>query len=174
MEQSARDDAFAGLALLLLVAVFGFATADIYVSPFDEGIGARDLPAALLTLIGLGGLFLIGRSVYRLAQNGEPLAKRDDLQSLLLGTLPIIGLSFLYIWLLVIAQYVLPTILIFSATLALFGNRGWRALVALPIAGTLVFYVLFYGLLGLFEPEGALIAYNSRPIFAPVRSLVGL
>lgn len=159
--------------MMLVAAVFFVATAYIYEDPNDPGFSAQDFPRGVVVLIGIFGLTLFLRSLPELRKSGWRIVDSETLKPTLYYVLPIIILGFSYVWLLELAQYLIPTVLVTSVALALFGNRGLVRLVIVPLAGGLVYYTLFYGILGLFEAPGSLISYENTAYFQPLREFVG-
>ncbi|MFT5174842.1 MAG: hypothetical protein ACI8W7_003031 [Gammaproteobacteria bacterium] len=174
MDRAARNDAIAALMMFAVVAVFGSVTSQIFVDPRDPGFGAQDFPVMVLVMmtalaLGLGGLALV-----RLASSGWRLYEAGEAGPVLRYLLPMLLLGFVYVWLLELFQYVLPTFCALTASLAIFGNRGLFRLVGVPLIVTALFYILFFGVFGLNEPEGVLLSYESGSIFRPLRTMIGL
>ena len=84
------------------------------------------------------------------------------------------AIAFSYIGLINLFQYLLPTIVALSATLALFGNRGVRWLVTIPVITGLVYYFIFFGIFRLLEPTGILLDYDNYYIFGTMRKFIGI
>lgn len=174
MDRAARNDAIAALMMFAVVAVFGSVTSQIFVDPRDPGFGARDFPVMVLVMmtalaLGLGGLALV-----RLARSGWRLYEAGEAGPVLLYLLPMLLLGFVYVWLLELFQYVLPTFCALAGSLAIFGNRGAFRLIAVPLIVTALFYILFFGVFGLNEPEGVVLSYESGSVFRPLRTMLGL
>ena len=174
MDRSARNDAIAGLMVLAVVAVFGPVTSEIFVDPLDPGFGAQDFPIGVLVLMTVLALTLLGRAAVQLARAGWPLYEPGEAAPLFRFLLPILALGFLYVWLLEMFQYALPTFFALSASLAIFGNRGWTRLLVVPLVVTAIFYVLFYGVFGLNEPPGTILSFENDWYFRPFRHFLGL
>ncbi len=173
MDKTARNDVIAGLMVLAVVAVFGPATSKIFIDPRDPGFSAQDFPIGVLTLMTVLALALCARAAVRLAQSGWQLYEAGEAEPLLRYLVPIIALGFLYVWLLELFQYLLPTFLALSASLAIFGNRGLVRLVVIPAIVAAIFYVIFYGVFGLNEPAGTILSYNNDWYFRPFREFLG-
>lgn len=174
MENSARNDAFSGVLILLVTGAFASVTGDIYVDPLDPGFSSVDFPIMILTLLTVFSLWLIAKSIPELSRSGWKLYERHEASPLIRYSLPLVLAGGAYIALMVMFQYPLPTLAVTVVVLAIFGNRGWQRLLALPLATTLVYYVLFYALLGLHEPPGTVWAYGTRWFTQPIRSLFGI
>jgi len=173
MDRTARNDAIAGLMVLAVVAVFGPATSKIFIDPLDPGFSAQDFPIGVLTLMTILALALCARAAVQLARSGWQLYEAGEAAPLLRYLVPIIALGFLYVWLLELFQYLLPTFLALSASLAIFGNRGLVRLVVVPAIVAAIFYIIFYGIFGLNEPAGTILSYNNDWYFRPFRDFLG-
>jgi len=173
MDRTARNDAIAGLIVIAVVAVFGPATSEIFVDPLDPGFSAQDFPIGVLALMTTLALVLCARAAVRLARHGWHVYEAGEAGPLLRYLVPIVVLGFLYVWLLELFQYLLPTFVALSASLAIFGNRGLVRLVAVPAVVAVIFYIVFYGVFGLNEPAGTILSYDNDWYFRPFRELLG-
>jgi hypothetical protein len=174
MDRSARNDFIAALSMLAIAAIFAPATAHIFIDPLDPGFSARDFPIGVLSLMTvLAGAMLV-RSLPRLARSGWRLYEANEARPLVQYLLPMVALGFLYIWLMDMFQYLLPTFLALAAAMAIFGNRGFARLVATPFVVASAFYVLFYGVFGLSEPAGTVWSYDNQWYFRPFRAFIGM
>lgn len=174
MDKSARNDAIAGLVVLAVVAVFASVTADIFVDPLDPGFSSQDFPIGVLVLMTILALALLARAVLHLAKSGWQLYESGESEAFLRFLLPVVGLGFLYVWLIEQFQYPIPTFFVLSASMAIFGNRGLLRLVVVPAVVTVIFYVLFYGVFGLNEASGEILSYENDGYFRPFRRFLGL
>jgi hypothetical protein len=171
---SARAD-FVSAFLMMGIAIVFFVTATtIEVDPHEPGIGSRAVPMALALLICLLSLCLIARSFRAVRQSGWALLDRDELDLFVAWVLPMAAIAIGYVVLIDMFQYLLPTVVVTAATLALFGNRGKTWLLATPVAVGLAYYVVFFGLLRLLESPGTVIEYENNIFFGPLRKLLGL
>jgi hypothetical protein len=89
----------------------------------------------------------------------------------ILGALTLISLFF-YLGLINLFQYLLPTMLALSASLAIFGNRGIKWLVVIPVIAAIFYYVIFFGIFRLLEPTGMLLEYDNYDIFGPMQKFL--
>ncbi len=174
IDRSARNDAIAGVMVLAVAAVFGSVTSDIFIDPRDPGFSAQDFPIGVLTLMTILGVVLTARAVAQIAQGGWHIFEAGEAGPILRYLVPVVALGFLYVWLLELFQYLLPTVFALSAVLAIFGNRGFVRLVVIPIVVAMIFYVLFYGVFGLNETTGTILGYDNEWYFRPLRALIGL
>lgn len=174
MDRSARNDAIGGLMVLAVVAGFGPFTAEIFVDPRDPGFSAQDFPIGILTLLTVLSAGLCARAAVLIARSGWKLYEAGESGPILRYLLPIVVLGFVYVWLLEMFQYLLPTFFSLTATMMIFGNRGITRLVVVPIIVTVIFYVLFYGVFGLHEPPGTILSYENQWYFRPFRTFLGL
>jgi hypothetical protein len=160
--------------ILAVVAVFAPAVRYIFIDPLDPGFSARDFPVGVLALMAILAGALLVRTLPRLAQDGWRLYEAGEAHPLFRYLLPIAALGFLYVWLLDMFQYMLPTVFALSASMAIFGNRGFARLAVTPVLVALIFYVLFYGIFGLSEPEGTVLSYDNQWYFRPFRAFIGM
>lgn len=174
MNMTARDDAIAALLMLLVALPFAVATGTIYVDPLDPGFGARDFPILVLGLMILLSLVLLAQAARRRRHERGSAEASGEIGEIGRYLLPMAAIGFLYVWFVDMFQYALPTFLAGVGSLAMFGNRGWARLAATPFLATLVYYTLFFGILGLDESPGTVIAYDSHTFFRPLRDALGL
>lgn len=174
MDKSARNDLVAGLVILVVVGIFAARTGDIYVDPYDPGFSSRDFPIGVLGITVVLALFLIGKAVPALARAGFRLYERGELDAFLRYVVPMILTGIVYLWAMEMFQYALPTLLAGAAALSIFGNRGWGRVLGVAFAITLVYYGVFYGVLGMYETPGTVWSYDARGFFRPFREMVGL
>lgn len=174
MNKSARNDALAAVLVLIVAVPFIATTGDIFIDPFDPGFSAQDFPIGTLGLIVILALVLAVRSIRTMLQQGIPFYEKGEMDDLLRWVAPMVIMGFLYVWLIVLFQYPLPTFLIVSAALAMFGNRGLGRLLVAPLLAAFIYYVLFYGLLGLHEVPGEIWEYENQTFFRPLRDALGL
>ena len=157
---TARQDMIAGL-LLLGLAVFLFNASFGIPADMDEsGIGPRSFPQGICILMGLiGGVMAL--------QGARGRTAPGDKSSLHMGefarvVLPLIGVSFLCVWLFKLFGYIAATLTTLWIACYLFRVRG-KALYLLPPAISLIFYYVFFGLMGVFEPPAEL--FNVMDLF---------
>lgn len=74
-------------------------------------------------------------------------------------------MGLLYVWLIGLLQYAIPTLFATVAIFVAFGNRGWMRLVLVPLVATALYYTIFFGLLGLYEAPGSLLEYDAQALF---------
>ena len=165
--------AIAGMMMLAVVAVFAPATTEIFVDPLDPGFGAQDFPIGILTLMTILAIALGAPAVVQLARTGWRLYEPGEAGPFFRYLVPIVALGFLYVWLLELFQYLLPTFFALTASMAIFGNRGRVRLLVIPAIVTVLFYVLFYGIFGLNESPGTILNYENSWYFRPFRAFLG-
>ena len=171
---SARAD-FVSAIIMAAIAVFFLLTANsIDYDPYEPGIGPRAFPITVSILICLLSLGLMIRAFRPIREAGWKLVNHDELHLFVTWVLPMVAVAFAYVLLIDMFQYLLPTIVACSATLALFGNRGKVWLVVIPVLVGLLYYILFFGLFRLLESPGSVIEYENIGYFAPLRSFFGL
>ena len=174
LDQAARNDAIAGILILLIVFTFASATGEIYVDPLDPGFSARDFPIAVLALITILAVSLLSPAIVALARSGWRIYEAGEADNILRFVVPMIAIAFLYVMLIYMFQYPASTFVATIAALTIFGNKGKKRLILIPLIATLIYYLLFYGLLGLFEEPGTVWSYSNQWYFRPLRNVLGL
>ncbi len=166
-----------GVAVLTLAVLvpFSLKISDIYVDPSDPGFGARDFPR-LIAVTGIGlALLLLGRVILTWIKGELRLfAEMRGMAAQLSGPL-VVGLAAsLYVWAIVLFQYVLPTLAIMIFLIRYFGGRGVVKTVVVPVLAVSFCYLLFFVLLGVFEEPGRLLSYDTYALARDLRQLLGL
>ena len=149
-------------------------TGDIYEDPLDPGFGAQDFPVGILTLLVSLSLILLVRSLAIYLRQKQPLIAAGELDDAFRYVVPTALIGFGYVWALELFQYALPTVVAATLILMLFGNVGRARLVVAPVVATLIYYVLFFGILGLHEAPGTILEYENQTYFRPMRDALGL
>ena len=171
---SARADFISAIVMAAVALVFLATSGSIEFDPDEPGIGPRAVPMTVAILICLLSLVLMIRSLRPLRASGWDLINRDEMHLFVTWVLPMVAIAFAYVLLIDMFQYLLPTIVVSAATLALFGNRGKAWLVVTPVLVGLFYYVVFFGLFRLLETPGSVIEYENTAFFGPLRSAFGL
>ncbi len=176
-EQDALLKNLLGGLLVLTIALILFvpAVSEIYVDPRDPGFSSRDFPVGVLTLLVLLCLLVLFRPLYTI------LVKRkrwhwhysQELRDLARHVIPIMTVGFCYAWLISMFQYFLPTFLVAMSSMAIYGNRGVWRLIIIPLFVSALFYLVFFGLLGLYEEPGSVLQYNNQVLFKPLHETLG-
>ena len=83
---------------------------------------------------------------------------------------PMSLIAFVCIALRDVFQYLRPTVVCLSATLALLGNRSVHWRVTTPVLASLLYYVVLFGIFRLLEPRGHIIEYDNYKLFGPLRN----
>ena len=174
MHKTARNDALAGVLILLVTGIFASVTGDIYIDPLDPGFSSVDFPIMVLSLLGFLSLIMLAKAIPPLMRSGWVFYEPGESGPLLTYVMPLVGIGFAYVLFISMFQYPLPTLVVSAISLAMFGNRGWRRLLLLPLISTLVYYILFYALLGLHESPGTVWEYESQWFIRAIRDAVGL
>jgi hypothetical protein len=174
VDRAARNDALAGVLILLVTGLFASVTGDIYVDPLDPGFSSVDFPIMVLSLLTILSVALIVRSLPSLMRSGWKLYDAGEAEPLVKFVAPLVVTGFVYIAAISMFQYPLPTVLATAVALAMFGNQGWGRLLAVPLIAAVIYYLVFYVVLGLYETAGTVWAYETRWFVRPVRSLLGL
>ncbi|MBO44177.1 MAG: hypothetical protein CMM28_10685 [Rhodospirillaceae bacterium] len=185
---SARNNFISGLVMLVVTLVFFIQVFRIEEDPFGHGMDPDTFPLSVcITLLALTVGFVISSFFVMRKENSEPMqlealtvlgrqiANLPHELNLFVGwVLPMSMIAFAYLGLMNLFQYLIPSILCLSATLALFGNRGVKWLVIIPTVSMTIYYIIFFGILRLSEPRGALWEYDNFYIFGTLRKLMGV
>ena len=174
MNKTARNDALAGVLILLVTGIFASVTGDIYIDPLDPGFSSVDFPIMVLSLLTMLSLALIGKAIAPLAHTNWKLFEPGEWKPDVRYVVPTVAIGFAYVWFITMFQYPLPTLIVTVCALAMFGNRGVGRLVVIPLVSTLVYYILFYALLGLHEAPGTVWEYETQWFIRPIRDFIGL
>ncbi|MGY0217156.1 tripartite tricarboxylate transporter TctB family protein [Endozoicomonadaceae bacterium StTr2] len=152
-EVTARHNLVTGLVLVALAAFLFNASLDIPLDDSGDGIGPRFFPQAICLLLGiLGGIMAFQGNMKQIAPGDLSIFEAGVFTR---KVLPLVLVCAVYLWLFSLFGYVLSTAVALIIACYLFGVRG-RALAILPILLSFVFYYLFFGLMGVFEPPADL------------------
>jgi hypothetical protein len=170
---SARADFVSAILMAAIAIVFLLTSNTIEFDPNEPGIGPRAFPVTVSILICLLSLSMMFRAFKPVRDSGWDLVNREELRLFVIWVLPMVAVSFAYVLLIDLFQYLLPTIVICSATLALFGNRGKVWLIVTPVLVSLFYYIVFFGIFRLLESPGQILEFDNNDIFGPLRSFLG-
>ncbi|WP_027856514.1 tripartite tricarboxylate transporter TctB family protein [Marinobacterium jannaschii] len=146
---TARHDLATGLVIVALAIFLFVESLSIPVDPEEPGLSSRFFPQSICGLMALLGTIL--------AFNGARGRAAPDDKTTFAGSvfvrkvLPLSALSFAYVWLFQLFGYTTATLITLYIASYLFGVRG-KALALLSPIMSLLFYYLFFGLMGVFEP----------------------
>lgn len=171
---SARSDFISGLVMLACTVIFYIAALEIEPDPFGVGMEPYVFPMAICYVLGGITLLLLVRSALAARREGLFLGDLSEVRLFFGWVLPMAVIAFAYLGLINLFQYLLPTIVTLSATLLLFGNRGFKWLVTIPVLASLVYYVTFFGVFRLLEPTGLILEYDNFYIFGAMRKFIGV
>ena len=185
---SARNNFISGLVMLAVTLVFFIQVFRIEEDPFGHGMDPDTFPFSVcITLLTLTVGFVISSFFSMRKEDAEQLQFEllsifgrkiinlpHELNLFVGWVLPMSIIAFAYLGLMNLFQYLLPSIFCISATLALFGNRGVKWLVVIPTISMTIYYIIFFGVLRLSEPRGALWEYDNFYIFGTLRKLMGV
>jgi hypothetical protein len=139
-----RADTLAGLFLAILGTGLFWLTQDVRIT--EAGlIGPRFVPQVVSVLLFAGGLAL----VFGKAQSNDRSVGPTPLRAV---GLILIGATHVYLTPRI--GYLATSALIAASTLALFGVRDWRILLAGTLALPLIMHLAFIELMGVFMPRG--------------------
>ncbi len=170
----ARSDFISALVLLAFTAIFYVAALEIEEDPFGVGMEPFVFPLAVCYVLGALTLLLLLVTARSAFQQGVFVGGNREIRLFFGWVLPMAVIAFAYLGLINLFQYLLPTAITLSATLAIFGNRGVKWLVTIPVMASLVYYVIFFGIFRLLEPTGILIEYDNFYIFGTMRKFIGI
>lgn len=171
---SARSDFISGLVMVVCTGIFYIAALKVEEDPFGVGMEPYVFPIAICYVLGAMTLLLLARSARGAFREGLFNSDLKEIRLFFGWVLPMAAIAFAYLGLINLFQYLLPTIVILAATLAIFGNRGFKWLVTIPVISSLVYYVIFFGIFRLLEPTGVLIEYDNFYIFGEMRKFIGV
>lgn len=170
---SARADFVSAIFMAAIAVVFLLTSNTIDFDPNEPGIGPRAFPVTVSILICLLSLSMMIRAFKPVRDSGWDLVNHEELRLFIVWVLPMVAVAFAYVLLIDLFQYLLPTIVISAATLALFGNRGKMWLVVTPVLVGLFYYIVFFGVFRLLETRGAIVDFDNNIIFGPLRGFLG-
>ncbi|MBE9398953.1 tripartite tricarboxylate transporter TctB family protein [Pontibacterium sp. N1Y112] len=147
--KTARHDLATGLAILALAGFLFIESLDIPVDLEDAGLSARFFPQAICGLMAVLGAILAFNGAR--GQSAPDDKTTFDGKIFISKVLPLSVLSFAYVWLFQLFGYTTATLITVYIGSYLFGVRGKAFLLLSPIM-SLLFYYLFFGLMGVFEP----------------------
>lgn len=173
MTRSSFKEAGAAVLLIAIALPFTLTVDQIYVDPSDPGFGARDLPRYVTyALLALAGFLIIKFARHAKFAHTFTMAK-----SAIWNMRAVIGLGTLalaYIWAIRLFQYAIPTLIALAILFYLFGNRGWKALIAAPVVLVGIYYLVFFIIFGIYEDPGLLLSYDSYTFAQAIRNAIGL
>ncbi len=143
------------VALLGLFVWWGTFQIDTDAGNFEE---ARLLPS----VVGSALLLLAGIQLASGTLGLSHDTKSEDIdaiqwQGLAPVAIPIMGMVILYVGLLSGFGYLISTMMIAPLAYLLFGNRGLKRAVILPLLVSIIYYIVFFKLLGMFDPPGSIL-----------------
>ncbi len=171
---SARSDFISGFVILFCTVIFYIAALEIEEDPFGVGMEPYVFPITICYVLGGITLLSLARTAIGVFREGLFVGDFKEIRLFFWWVLPMAVIAFSYLGLINLFQYLLPTIAVMSATLALFGNRGIKWLLTIPVIESFVYYVIFFGVFRLLEPTGILIEYDNFYIFGAMRKFIGV
>jgi hypothetical protein len=149
-----RVDTWAGLAAFLtgLFFFWGAGKIEIY---GGETIPPDFVPRASATLMCAAGIALMIKS--QLSESATETIGVTGLSAFVRVTLPLVGATLLYILAWRAFGFLAATLLLASPVFLAFGNRGLRDAALIPIGVAVVFYVVFFIGMGLFDAPGSFV-----------------
>jgi|GEM_PF-2195121 len=185
---SARNNFISGLVMLVVTLIFFIQVFRIEEDPFGHGMDPDTFPLSVcVTLLVMAVGFVISSYFAMRKESGEPIKLEPltvlgrkivnlphELYLFIAWVVPMSAIAFAYLGLMSLFQYLGPSIICLSATLALFGNRGLKWLAIIPAISMTIYYIIFFGILRLSEPRGAIWEYDNFYIFGALRKFIGV
>lgn len=169
---TARRDLISAGVMLITTLIFYWASLAIEEDPFGTGLQPYVFPQAILYIQTALTLIMLGGAAMRLRTDTAPAKKSNEVQIFFFWVIPMAAIAFIYLGLINLFQYLIPTILALSACLAIFGNRGIKWLVVIPVIAAIFYYVIFFGVFRLLEPTGMLLEYDNYYLFGPMQKFL--
>lgn len=162
--------------MLVTTLIFYWASLAIEEDPFGTGLQPYVFPQAILYILLALTLIMLGGAAMRFRSNPAPAQNSgsNEVRIFFFWVIPMAVIAFIYLGLINLFQYVIPTIIALSATLAIFGNRGIKWLVVIPVIAAIFYYVIFFGIFRLLEPTGMLLEYDNYYLFGPMQKFIGV
>jgi hypothetical protein len=162
-EMTYRTKVELGVTVACLV-IGGFLTYEALQIPaeHEELIGSRTVPLFIAVLIMALGVLISVVTMFE-EKNGEDedeIPAEDEYgfaDSDVIRVFQVIGCGVAYIAMFWAFGYLISTLIALFLMLLAFGNRRWRPLILMPLIGTVVYEFVFMGLMGLYDPAGALV-----------------
>lgn len=171
---SARSELISGLVILVVTLIAYVEIQRIESDYFSVGIQPATFPEGVCLLLGALTLGMTINAAVRMRGSEPSSGGNRELRLFLVWVLPMAAITVVYIVLIDLLQYVIPTAIALSATLAIFGNRGMKWSVTIPVLSSLAYYAVFFGIFRLDEPRGRILEYDNYYIFGAVRHFLGV
>ncbi len=171
---STKGELFSGLVLLVVTLIFWTEIQLIEDDPSSIGIHPATFPEAVGLMLGAMTLIMVGNAARKIRREDFKIADTKELRLFFVWVLPMAAITVIYILLIDLIQYLVPTALALSATLALFGNRKFKWHLTIPAISSVVYYVLFFGIFRLDEPRGRWIEFDNYYLFGAIRHFLGI
>ena len=160
--------------MLVTTLIFYWASLAIEEDPFGTGLQPYVFPQAILYILVALTVIMLAGALIRFRNDTAPAEKSDEIRIFFFWVIPMAAIAFIYLGLINLFQYLLPTMIALSATLAIFGNRGIKWLVVIPAIAAIFYYVIFFGIFRLLEPTGMLLEYDNYYLFGPMQKFIGV
>lgn len=148
--RKARHDRISGLVLIATGAFLFNQTFLIPLDPYAIGVGPRFFPQSLcVVLAGLGLLLILS------AKSQDKSTSQFDGKVFISRVLPLVVVTAIYLTLFWFIGYLFASMIAIAIAAYFFDVRG-KSLVLLAVIASLIFYYLFFGLMGVFEPPSQL------------------
>ncbi len=169
---TARRDLISAAVMLVTTLIFFWAAFEIEDDPFGVGMQPNVFPLAVLSILTALILIMLAGAAIQARHEKAQAEKSNELKIFFLWVIPMAAIAFIYLGLINLFQYLLPTMLALSACLAIFGNRGIKWLVVIPVVAAILYYVIFFGIFRLLEPTGMLLEYDNFYLFGPMQKFL--
>ncbi len=173
---TARRDLISAIVMLITALIFYWASLAIEEDPFGTGLQPYVFPQAILYILIALILIMLGGAALRFRSDPAPVQDdgSNEIRLFFFWVIPMAAIAFIYLGLINLFQYLIPTTIALSATLAIFGNRGLKWLVVIPVIAAIFYYVIFFGIFRLLEPTGMLLEYDNYYLFGPMQKFIGV
>lgn len=175
---TARRDLISAIVMLVTTLIFFWASLAIEEDPFGTGLQPYVFPQAILYILLALVVIMLAGAAMRFRSDAAPAEANteasNEIRIFFFWVIPMAAIAFIYLGLINLFQYLIPTIIALSATLAIFGNRGLKWLVVIPVIAAIFYYVIFFGIFRLLEPTGMLLEYDNYYLFGPMQKFIGV
>ena len=160
--------------MLVTTLIFYLAAGNIEEDPFGTGMQPYVFPQAICLILGALILIMLANAARGIKTAFDTPIETHEIRLFFFWVIPMAAIAFVYLGLMNLFQYAIPTALALSATLAIFGNKGVKWLVTIPVISAVVYYIVFFGIFRLLEPPGMILEYDNFYLFGPMRKFFGL
>jgi hypothetical protein len=153
-----RNDAAAGLLLMLLAGAFYWLAAGLPVSALADSVGPARLPMVLSVVLGAVGLVIAARALLSRPARQHPGNEQGEgaADATPLRAAGFAAIAAAYVLLVSFIGYVMAIALLIAAVALYEGEKPSLRLAIVAAGGAVAFWLLFVKLLGVPQPPGLL------------------